>query len=92
MRSTEERVTAIRRRVAQIERRKRQRRNRIAALSSVAACLAVVVACPLLCPAFQKSSQQEIMPGTKQRRAFLAAAQPPDMSSSDFWPLCWAYV
>lgn len=50
MRSTEERVTAVRRRVAQIERRKRQRRNRIAALSSAAACLAVIVALSFVMP------------------------------------------
>lgn len=43
MRSNEERVAAVKRRAAQIERQKRQRRNRIAALSSVAACLAVIV-------------------------------------------------
>lgn len=50
MRSTEERAAAVRRRVAQIERRKRQRRNRIAALSSVAACLAVVVGVSFVMP------------------------------------------
>lgn len=43
MRSHEERVAAVRQRVAQIERQKRQRRNRLLALSSVAACLAVIV-------------------------------------------------
>lgn len=43
MRSHEERVVAVKRRVAQIERQKRQRKNRIAALSAVAACLVVIV-------------------------------------------------
>lgn len=43
MRSNEERVAAVNKRVAQIRRQKRQRRNRIAALSSMAACLAVIV-------------------------------------------------
>lgn len=43
MRSNEERVSAVKRRVAQIERQKRQRRNRIVALLSVAACLAIIV-------------------------------------------------
>ena len=42
MRSHEERVAAVKQRVAQIERQKRQRRNRLLALSS-AACLAVIV-------------------------------------------------
>lgn len=50
MRSTEERAAAVRRRVAQIERRKRQRRNRIAALSSVAACFAVIVGMSFVMP------------------------------------------
>lgn len=43
MRSNEERVADVKRRVAQIERQKRQRRNRIVALFSVVACLAVIV-------------------------------------------------
>ena len=43
MRSHEERVAAVRQRMAQIERQKRQRGNRLLALSSVAACLAVIV-------------------------------------------------
>ena len=42
MRSHEERVAAVKQRVAQIERQKRQRRNRLLALSA-AACLAVIV-------------------------------------------------
>ena len=50
MRSTEERVAAVRRRMAQIEQRKRQRRNRIAALASVAACLAVIVGVSFVMP------------------------------------------
>ncbi|HJA30970.1 MAG TPA: DUF4179 domain-containing protein [Candidatus Eisenbergiella pullicola] len=43
MRSHEERVAAVRQRMAQIERQKRQRGNCLLALSSVAACLAVIV-------------------------------------------------
>ena len=50
MRSTEERVAAVKRRVAQIERQKRQRKNRIVALSSVAACLAVIVGAAFAMP------------------------------------------
>lgn len=50
MRSNEERVAAVQRRVAEIQRQKRQRRNRVAALSSVAACLAVIVAVSLAMP------------------------------------------
>ena len=43
MRSNEERVAAVKWRVTQVERKKRQRRNRVVALVSVAACLAVIV-------------------------------------------------
>ncbi len=54
MRSNEERVAAVRQRVAQIKREKRQRRKRIAALSSVAACLVVIVAAALAIPGISK--------------------------------------
>ena len=50
MRSHEERVAAVRQRVAQMERQNRQRRNRLLALSSVAACLAVVVGASFAMP------------------------------------------
>ena len=50
MRSNEERVAAVKRRVAQIERKKRQRRNRIAALSAVAACLVVIMGASFAMP------------------------------------------
>ena len=42
MLDNEERVAAVKRRAAQIQQQKRQRRNRIAALFSMAACLAVI--------------------------------------------------
>ena len=50
MRSTEERVAAVRRRVAQIGQQKRQRRNRIITLSAMAACLAVIVGASFALP------------------------------------------
>ena len=43
MRSNEERVAAVKERVAQLRRQKRQRRDRVIALASVAASLAVIV-------------------------------------------------
>ena len=43
MRSNEERVAAVKRRVEQIEGQKRQRRNRLLALSPTVVCLAVIV-------------------------------------------------
>ena len=78
MRSNEERVAAVKRRVAQIERQKRQRRNRIAALSAVAACLVVIMGASFATP------------DMKWLRAYSAAALPPAISSLDFCPLCWA--
>lgn len=50
MRSNEERVTAVRRRVAQIERQKRHRKNRIIALAAMAACLVVIVGASFALP------------------------------------------
>ncbi len=43
MRSNEERVAAVKQRVAQIERQKRQRKKRIAALSAAAVCLIIII-------------------------------------------------
>ena len=43
MRSHEERIAEVKRRMAEKERQKRLRRGRIAAVSGVAACLAVIV-------------------------------------------------
>ena len=42
MRGNEERVAAVKRRAAQLRRQKRQWRNRVAALSSAAACRVVI--------------------------------------------------
>lgn len=50
MRSHEERVAEVKRRIAEKERQKRLRRGRIAAVSGVAACLAVLVGVSLSMP------------------------------------------
>lgn len=50
MRSNEERVAAVKRRMAQLEEQKRRRRSRIAALSSVTVCLAIIVAAAFAIP------------------------------------------
>ena len=50
MRSYEERVAEAKRRIAKKERTKRLRRNRIAMVSAVAACLALVVGLSLAMP------------------------------------------
>ena len=50
MRSPEERITEVKWRIAKKERQKRLRRYRVAAVSAVAACLAVIVGVSLSMP------------------------------------------
>ena len=50
MRSHEERIAEVKRRMAEKERQKRLRRGRITAVSGVAACLAVIVGVSLSMP------------------------------------------
>ena len=54
MRSNEERVAAVKRRVEQIEGQKRQRRNRLLALSPTVVCLAVIVGVSFAMPALSE--------------------------------------
>lgn len=55
MRSHEERVAAVKQRVALINHRKRQNRARLLALSSVVACLAVIVGVSFAMPGISES-------------------------------------
>lgn len=50
MRSNEERVAEVKRRIAEKERKKKLRRSRIAAVSAVAACLVLIVVLSLFMP------------------------------------------
>lgn len=50
MRSHEERIAEVKRRIAEKERRRKQRQERIAAVFGVAACLAVIVGVSLFSP------------------------------------------
>ena len=50
MRSHEERIAEVKRRIAEKERRRRQRQERIAAVFGVAACLVVIVGVSLFMP------------------------------------------
>lgn len=91
MRSNEERVAAVKRRVAQIERQKRQRRNRIAALSAVAACLVVIMGASFAMPGISEKLIALDYAGYEMAASiFSRAALPPAISSLDFCPLCWA--
>lgn len=55
MRSNEERVAAVKRRAAQIERQKQQRRKRILSLAAMAACLAVIVGLSFAMPGISET-------------------------------------
>ena len=59
MRSHEERITEVKRRMAEKERQKRLRRGRIAAVSGVAACLAVIVGVSLSMPGIVNQIEPE---------------------------------
>ena len=50
MRSNEERVAEVKRRIAEKERKKKLRRSRIAAVSAVAACLVLILVLSLFMP------------------------------------------
>ena len=50
MRSNEERIAEVKRRIAEKERKKKLRRSRIAAVSAVAACLVLIVVLSLFMP------------------------------------------
>ena len=50
MRSHEERIAEVRRRIAEKERQKRRKQRRIAAISCIAACLAVIVGVSFVMP------------------------------------------
>ena len=57
MRSNEERVAEVKRRIAEKERQKKLRRSRIAAVSAVAACLVLLIGASLAMPGIAESIQ-----------------------------------
>ena len=57
MRSNEERVAEVKRRIAEKERQKKLRRSRIAAVSAVAACLALLIGASLAMPGIAANIQ-----------------------------------
>ena len=64
MLSHEERIAEVKRRIAEKEHQKRLRQARIAAVSGVAACLAVIVGVSLFMP----KSSWEFPPALKRRQ------------------------
>ena len=80
MRSHEERIAEVKRRIAEKERRRRQRQERIAALFGVAACLAVIVGVSLLCPIWSIEWSLAYPPALEQRQQCWAAVLRLDIS------------
>ena len=60
MRSHEERIAEVRRRITEKQRQKRRKQRRIVAISCIAACLAVIVGVSFVMPGIVG----QIMPGT----------------------------
>ena len=73
MRSPEERITEVKRRIAKKERQKRLQQYRIAAAFAVAACLVVIVSVSLSCPVFSTGLSRGLPSAMKQRQRFWAA-------------------
>lgn len=76
MRSNEERVAEVKRRIAEKERQKKLRRSRIAAVSAVAACLVLIVVLSLFMPVLPDSSGLAVIPIMRWRRVCLAKTAP----------------
>ena len=74
MRSHEERITEVKRRMAEKERQKRLRRGRIAAVSGVAACLAVIVGVSLFMPGIINQIEPETSSGFETAATILVGS------------------
>ena len=81
MRSNEERIAEVKRRIAEKERQKKLRRSRIAAFSAVAACLVRSWSSPFSCPVLPDSSGLAVIPIMRWRQVCLAKTAPLGISS-----------
>ncbi|MEG1887618.1 MAG: DUF4179 domain-containing protein [Oscillospiraceae bacterium] len=59
MRSIDERINAVKNRTSELQQKQKIRRNRIVALSSVAACLAIVVGMGVAMPGIMKQMSSD---------------------------------
>ena len=75
MRSHEERIAEVRRRIAEKERQKRRKQRRIVAISCIAACLAVIFGA-----SFPGKWCRGSPPDMKRRQRSLAVALHPNIS------------
>lgn len=92
MLSHEERIAEVKRRIAEKEHQKRLRQARIAAVSGVAACLAVIVGVSLFMPGIVEQIELGTSSGFEQRQRCSAAAPRWDISLSGCSPLFSAYA
>ena len=87
MRSNEERIAEVKRRIAEKEYKKRLRREWAAAVCCVAACLAVIAGVSLSMPDTVSRIEMGTSSGFETTATMWAAAQHLDISWSDCSPL-----
>ena len=78
MRSHEERIAEVRRRIAEKERQKRRKQRRIAAISCVAACLAVIVVASFAMPGVSGQMTPWISDGYETAATMLGGGVAPE--------------
>ena len=72
MRSHEERIAEVKRRIAEKERQQEQRRGIIAAVSGIAACLAVIIGAALAMPGIIEQARPDTSGGYATAATMLA--------------------
>lgn len=77
MRSHEERIAEVRRRIAEKELQKRRKRRRIAAVSCIAACLAVIIGASFAMPGFSGQMTPGISSGYETAATILGGGAAP---------------
>lgn len=68
MRSHEERIAEVRRRIAEKERQKRRKQRRIVAITCIAACLAVIFGASFVMSGISRQMVPGISPDMKRRQ------------------------
>lgn len=72
MRSHEERIVEVKRRIAEKERQQKQRRGIIAAVSGIAACLVIIIGAALAMPGIIEQTRPDTSGGYATAAAMLA--------------------
>ena len=74
MRSHEERIAEVKRRIAEKERQQQRRRGSIAAVSGIAACLAVIIGAALAMPGIIEQARPDTSGGYATAATMLAGS------------------